>query len=430
MSNRIQTLNDSFGSDRKRERALSLPGLAVASLLLGLVAMVGQTLWPAAVAQQNAKGPRLPGARAVIHAEEFPSLQAALDAAPAAGGVIVLPPGDFEIHEPLVLSRGDVLLQGAGAATHIINKNTSGEPALRIQHPKGKEVARDDRLWRVMLSNFRITGNPKSGHGIEAILIEEIFLQGVTVSYHGGDGVRLDHCYEDPRVSDCLFTYNKQVGLNLIGCHDIVVCANQFEENNDAVHCIDGYNLCMNGNCVDDHLQHGVVIENTYGSVVAGNMIEECNQAALIMDRDCYGNTVSANVIAHNGAGVLLRDAHGCAISANTFTILKTKSVHVGPKSGRITVSANNFANSFIGGDQVKRRKNDLAAAGILLEGSDVSLTGNVFASVEPGIQVNGSQRVAMVGNVLTEVKSEQDNLSESVTSDNVIGDANKTDDN
>ena len=55
---------------------------------------------------------------------------------------------------------------------------------------------------------------------------------------------------------------------------------------------------------LDDHLRHGVVIENTYGSVVAGNMIEECRGTAIVLDRDCYGITLSANVIAHNGGGI------------------------------------------------------------------------------------------------------------------------------
>ena len=345
----------------------------------------------------------LAGARPTIHAAEFSSLQAALDAAPEGGAKIVLPAGEFHITEPLVLSRGDVLLEGCGAATHIVNDNQNGKPALIVQHPDGKQVAKDDRLWRVMLSNFRITGNPQSGDGVLAVLIEEIFIQGLTVSYHGGDGVKLDHCYEDPRVNDSLFTYNKKVGLNLIGCHDIVVAGNQFEENNDAVHCMDGFNLCMNGNCVDDHLQHGVVIENTYGSVVTGNMIEECNQAALIMDRDCYGNTVSANVIAHNGAGVLLLDAHGCSVSANTFTILKTKAVYVGPESGRITVTGNNFSNSFIGEGSVKRQANDLAAAGVVIEGAKhIAVAGNLFSDVTPGLTAENAQHAAVVGNVIT----------------------------
>ena len=371
--------------------------------------------------QPSATG--LPGARPAIDASTFPSLQAAFDAIPEDGGIVRLPAGTFEITRPLVISRGDVLVQGAGTATHIVNRNEDGQPALILQHPDGADVEKDQRLWRIMLSNFRVTGNEKSGHGILATQIQEVFIQGVTVSENGGDGLRLDHCYEDPRVNDCLITYNKDVGLNLLGCHDIVVASNQFEENNDALHCVDGFNLCMTGNCLDDHLQHGVVIENTYGSVVSGNMIEECNGTAIILDRDCYGNTLSANVIAHNGAGVDLRDAHGCAVSANTFTIMKTDALRIGPDSGRITVTGNNFSNSYIG-DGVKRGTEDLAAAGLKLEGTrDVAISGNLFSSLRPmAVEVTGepTRRVAFTGNVLTDTQSDHGKVQDSLI-DNVL---------
>lgn len=340
------------------------------------------TSWSvAAMAQQKS----LSGATAVIQASRFDSIQAAFDAVPSSGGFVRLPPGTFEITEPLVVRTGDTRIEGAGAATNIVNRNTEGKPALIIAHADGRNVKKEDRLWRVNIANLRITGTEKSGHGIHAILVEEIFLQGISVSHHGGDGIRLDYCYEDPRVSDCLITYNDKIGLNLIGCHDIVVSANQFEENADAVVCTDGFNLCMTGNNLDDHLNRGVVIENTYGSVLSGNMIEECAGTAVTLDRDCYGITIAANVIAHNGAGIDLQDAHGCAVSSNTFTIMKEAALRIGPNSGRITVTGNNFSNSFIGEDAVKRQKNDLAAAGLVLESTtDVVITGNLFSGLRP----------------------------------------------
>lgn len=367
----------------------------------------------------------LPGARAEIDAAKFPSLQAAFDAIPKEGGVVRIPPGTFEISQPLVLSRGDVLIQGSGAATHIKNVNVEGQPALMVRHPDGEKVKADDKQWRVMLSNFRITGNEKSGHGIEALLVNEIFLQGVTVSDHGGDGIKLDRCYEDPRVSDCLITYNKLTGLNLAGCHDIVVSANQFEENRDALHCFDGFNLCFTGNCVDDHLGDGVVIENTYGSVLSGNMIEECDGRGIVLDRDCYGITLSANVIAHNGGGIDLLDAHGCAVSANTFVLLKmppkakdgtqppqldTRCLRVAKDSSRITVTGNSFCDSYIGEGAIKRKLNDQLAGGIALEGTrDVNITGNTFSSVPKAVELREpkSQHVFFMSNVLVDTPAD-----------------------
>lgn len=375
-------------------------------------------------AQRHEGENSLPGARAVIDAARFPNLQAALDALPEEGGVVNLPPGEFEIEEPLMLKRGDVLLQGSGTATHIKNVNQEGKPALVLEHPKGENASRNERLWRIQLANFRITGNEKSGPGIVAKQINEVFIQGVTASYHGGDGIVLDFCYEDPRVVGCLITYNKGTGLNLLGCHDIVVSSCQFEENQDALHCFNGFNLCMTGNCLDDHLGHGVVIENTYGSVVSGNMIEECKGRALIMDRDCYGNTVSANVIAHNGGGVELKDAHGCAVSANTFTINKEFGVRVAPGSGRITLTGNNFSNSYLGEGKIRRGANDQDAGGLVLEGTnDVAVVGNVFSSVRPkALSTEGdpSRRVNFSQNVLTDAQSDHGQLQDSVTTDNL----------
>jgi len=367
---------------------------------------------------------QLPGARAVIEAWRYPTIQTAIDALPDEGGLVRLPPGTFEITEPLVVNKSDVLIQGAGTATHIKNVNTDGKSALILQHPDGGDN-REAELWRIQLADFRITGNEKSGHGIDARRINEVFIDGATVSYHGGEGIRLYFCYEDPRICNSLITYNKKTGLNAIGCHDTIVSANQFEENYDALRFIDGFNLCMTGNNLDDHLGDGVVIENTYGSVVSGNMIEECNGTAIVLDRDCYGITLSANVIAHEQTGgIALRDAHGCAVSANTFTIMGKDALYIGPASGRITVTGNNFSNSYIGEGKVKRGTNDLAAAGIVLNGtSDIAVTGNLFSGLRPkalSLEGQTSKRVLFTDNVFVDTAGDQKKLKESVVKDNL----------
>ena len=77
--------------------------------------------------------------------------------------------------------------------------------------------------------------------------------------------------------------------------------------------------------------------------------------------------------------------AHGCAVSANTFTIVKQNALRIGPSSSRITVTGNTFSDSSIGGGAVKRETDDLAASGLTLEGtSDVAVIGNLFSGVAP----------------------------------------------
>ncbi len=376
----------------------------IALLVVAVLAAAVSSSLPRGAAYQPQAA--LPGSLAVVDASRFPTIQAALDAVPKQGGIVRLPPGTFEISQPLRIRGDDICLEGCGTATHIKNTNAAGQPAIVLAHPEHPLAGNDQKheLWRIRLANFRLTGNERSGPGIVAHNVNEIFLHGVTVSYHGGDGILLSYCYEDPRVCESLITYNKGTGLNLQGCHDIVVSANQFEENQDALHCFDGFNLCMTGNCLDDHLGGGVLIENTYGSVVSGNMIEECAGAAIALDRDCYGITISANVIAHNGAGIDLRDAHGCAVSANTLTIIKRDALRVGPASGRIAVSGNAVSSSYIGQGRDKRAQDDRTAAGVVLDAaSGVLLDGNVFSGVDAqAIELTGgAEKSSVISNNL-----------------------------
>lgn len=351
--------------------------------------------------------------RRMFDASQYDTLQAAFDAVPKEGGVVYVPPGNYELTEPLVVRSPETRIEGAGASTHLINKNTEGKPAL---HVRPDDYAKNNRArnWRVQIGNFRISGNPESGDGLHCQGIQEVFIHGLSVDHNGGHGINLENCYEDPRVSDSILTYNAEAGLNIYSGHDIVVSANHFEENQDAVRCSDSFNLCMNGNNLDDHLRHGVVIENTYGSVLSGNMIEECNGTAIILDRDCYGITISANVIAHElEGGINLKDAHGCAVSANTFVIVHKFGVRVGPDSDRITITGNSFSNSYIGNQKDKRpaeHKSPMgrdAGGGVVIDSaSHVNITGNTFTGLSASaVTATGeSAKLLLSANIITDI--------------------------
>ncbi|MFC1551543.1 right-handed parallel beta-helix repeat-containing protein [Candidatus Latescibacterota bacterium] len=323
----------------------------------------------------------LPGSRPSIDAGEYLSLQAAFDTLPEMGGVVHIPAGHFKINEPLRVIRGEVTIMGAGVATHIENVNTDGAPAIILQHTSNENLAMEDRPWRIRIADLRITGNPQSGHGIEAQHIQELFLQGLTVSHNGGDGIHLFYCTEDARVSDCLITYNAKTGLYIEGNHDTIVSANQFEENHDAVRCIDGYNLTMTGNNIDDHLGNGVVLDNFYGSLITGNMIEQSNGIGIIMERGCYGVTVSGNILSFNqSGGVDLRSANSIAVSGNTMQSNLLFGCRIATEVSHVTVAANTFSNAFVTPDEFPR----IADGGIVLdEPNDILIMGNSF--VRPG---------------------------------------------
>ena len=330
----------------------------------------------------------LQGARPDIQAINFDSLQAALDALPEQGGVVRLPAGHFKIDEPLRITRGDVTMVGAGRGTHIENMNTNGAPAILIQHSMGEKPKREDRLWRIRVADLRVSGNPDSGHGIEARYIQELFIQSTTISHNGGDGIHCYYCAEDARISDCLVTYNEKSGLHIDGNHDTIVSANQLEENFDAVRCIDGYNLTMTGNNLDDHLGDGVVLDNFYGSVISGNMIEQSKGVGVILSRGCYGVTLSANIMINNQrGGVDLRSANSCTVSGNTIASNQPFGCRIASPCKHLTVTGNNFSADFVTPDGYKR----VADGGIVLQQpTSVLITGNVFQN--PGFQNPGKE--------------------------------------
>lgn len=227
------------------------------------------------------------------------------------------------------------------------------------------------------------------------------------------------NCTENPRIALCNITYNAMAGINIDGGHDIVVNANQFEENQDALRIKDGFNLTMTGNNIDDHLRHGIVVENTYGSVISGNMIEECQGTAVILTDNeadgslfCYGITISSNIIAHHlGGGVELNNAWGCAVSANTFTLIHNFSVQVGKGSQGITITGNNFSNSrgkLASPTEDNPFSWDVGTGIILEETSDISISGYLFGGLSGEAIKAGpeSSQLLVVGNIISNINA------------------------
>ena len=364
---------------------------------------------------------------AVVNVSDFTSLQAAFDSLPEAGGIVQLPAARIEIHEPVLVSSGNLLIRGAGAVSHIHNANTAGKSAFIVTsgRPASRQRGNIEPLWRVQMSDFRLTGNDNSGHGIEACYVNEIYLDGVTVSDHGGDGVHLHFCYEDPRVNNALLTYNKGVGVYAIGCHDTVVAACQFEENKDAIRFIDGFNLTANGNNIDDHLQHGIVVANSMGNTIAGNMIEQCGGIGVVLERDTYGTTVSSNVFTNDReGGVALRDAHGCTVTGNTFSRVPKRAVAIDAESHATTINGNTFAESSVGDGKYKGNWDVNVASGIVLEGASfVNITGNTFSNLQTkAIALNDvpSSSVIFSSNLLLNTPSDHARLIDSVIQGNL----------
>jgi len=123
-------------------------------------------------------------------------------------------------------------------------------------------------------------------------------------------------------------------------------------------------------------------------------------------------------VIAHDfGGGIDLRGAHGCAISANTFTIVPKRGLTIGPGSGRITVTGNNFSDSYLGPAREKRPAKDQAASGISLDATNqIAINGNVFSGLDTrAIEYDPKtcRQIVVTGNLITDCAGDSDTKSE-----------------
>ena len=218
-----------------------------------------------------------------IDASSFPSLQAALDALPETGGFVTVPPGDYELTHPLIVRTAETRIVGSGAATHFINKNEEGQPALMMA-PAAIATDKKARLWRVQVADLRISGNPKSGDGIFAHGIHEIYLHGVSIDHHGGNGIHLLNCEEEPRAS----AIASSPTMRWLACKSTAATtswstATTSKRTRTASAASTASISARTATTSTTTCGMASSIENTYGSVCSGNMIEECNGTAIIL---------------------------------------------------------------------------------------------------------------------------------------------------
>jgi hypothetical protein len=137
---------------------------------------------------------------------------------------------------------------------------------------------------------------------------------------------------------------------------------------------------------------------------------------------------------------VHLLDAWGCAISANTFVLVHSNSVLVSSNSGRLTITGNNFCNSYVGGGKDKRKTKighpigfDEATGIELQSTSDIVISGNQFSGLSgQAVVAEGScQRIVVKGNIVNDYGRRLEkkrpafdlgSASDSIVNDNIEG--------
>jgi len=99
---------------------------------------------------------RLPGAAAEIDAAEYQTIQAAIDALPEAGGIVRIPPGTFEIAEPLIIGKSDVTIEGCHRGRQSLRGPSSESSDCNGPARPGRSILRQyTRRRRARLQQIR-----------------------------------------------------------------------------------------------------------------------------------------------------------------------------------------------------------------------------------------------------------------------------------
>jgi parallel beta-helix repeat protein len=357
-----------------------------------------------------------------VSAGDYTTIQEAVNALPPEGGTVFIPAGIYKITEPVIVTKSDVSLIGEGTGTLLLNASEDGKNTIELI---GTE---EEPIWRVKVSDMHLKGNEKCGNAIYANHVNEISLSDMWIDYHGKSGIYLDYCYENPRVYDNNIAYNKEMGVLLDGCHDIVVSANQMEENGIGIYGKGLYNATVTGNNIDDHIKNCIYFVNTLGSIITANMLENCLGKSVILDEKCNGIVLTGNTFRMPGVLYVFK-TKGVVITGNAFDSSESTALEV-EESELITVSGNIFSGS---GEGVNR-----IYGMVMINVNDVSVSGNTIVKpLEGGIYILGDKNgyVNITGNTVKSPSYNNQgiysgiiiqNTSHSIISNNIVIDDNE----
>jgi parallel beta-helix repeat protein len=326
-----------------------------------------------------------------ISAADYDSIQQAVDALPPRGGIVFIPPGIYEISEPIRIENSDVTVWGAGGSTLLLNTSLDGTNTFEIVGEPGRTKG----VWRIQISNLHMKGNEKSGHAIYAFWAHEMLLKDLWIDYHGKSGLYLDRCLQNARVVNNNIAYNRQYGVFSEACHDIIISANELEENGYGLFVKDVYNAVITGNNIDDHIENSVYLVNTYGSIITGNMLENSLKECVVLDEGCNGIVLTGNTLRQPG-NLVIRKNRGVTISGNAFDKSYDNAISV-EDSELLTISGNIFSDG--------RQLDFETIYGIVMKNvKDVSITGNTMTKLQTGgiYAVSGpNKHLTITGNTI-----------------------------
>ncbi|MCK4532272.1 right-handed parallel beta-helix repeat-containing protein [bacterium] len=291
------------------------------------------------------------------------SIQAAVNALPAEGGIVELAAGVFDItgEAPILIYKNNVAIRGQGMDKTELVYN--GFPPV---FSPGMAAIYAEDIENVELSNFHIYATDPNGASISAgIAIHFMRCTNVIVSYvkaehfRGGMqtnalGNEVGWTVDNMTVSDCIFT-NNYAGAGNVFTINSKFLRNEF--SNNYAHCGLEFNSGCDNNLIEDNLVH----HNQYGlkfyvgndnNIYRNNTIYN-NQAGIYGQNIRDGNVITNNFIYDNsGWGIAIEGPapYGYVVTITLNTIVNSG---VGLYNSNYVINAENniFVNNALSGN-------------------------------------------------------------------------------
>lgn len=304
----------------------------------------------------------------LIYADQYPTLQAAINALPLTGGTVILPAKSFTIYDPVYIGS-NTTIQGMGYGSVV----RSGKPDI------GMFVVKEQS--RVAFTNFRLEGSGGSTNaafaGITIQQSDYVFLDSLILANFLGRGVRALTVEGLPGTDvDCPPGCEPSLTNFISSCTHVHIQNNSFLNVNAAILCRRGVinsvisnNVCngfasgdgvgieltastdvkglyhstsqvtISGNTLVGFGSHGIMVACGSYNVISSNVITDVKKSGIackllesndeynngtssrvIPTVDCQQNTITGNTIVRSGLdGILISGSGGNTITGNSI---------------------------------------------------------------------------------------------------------------
>ena len=227
-------------------------------------------------------------------------IQQALDILPESGGEVVLPPGTFEVRQPIVLQRDHQTLRGSGDATVLRLADGANCPVIILGEPVNNPLS---TVKDLCVSDLFIDGN-RCHQQRELWQLQdegsEIRNNGITVQNAGDSLVERVTCARC-RSGGLVTTRN----VRRLTVRDYTAFENEF----DGLACYQTADCLFTGLYLHDNPGAGISLDLAFNHNVISNAVLTANDLGIFMRESCDNQFLNISIRDSRHYGVFITHA-------------------------------------------------------------------------------------------------------------------------